>query len=82
MWGKNDLILYNKFHIIITNKIIMNYVHFSLDSKLYIFNGGHYTLTVSLVCVCSLVYMCTRTLVICFQRRYRVQKKKSLWFWN
>jgi hypothetical protein len=35
MW-ENNLILYNKFHIITTNKIMMNYVHFSQDSKLYI----------------------------------------------
>lgn len=77
MWEKNYLILYNKFHIIITNKIITNYVNFSFDSKLYIFNAVCYTLALSLVCVCPLVYMCIRTSVICFQRKYRVQQKKK-----
>ena len=80
MGEKNYPILYNEFHIIITNKIIMNNVHFSLDSKLYIINGGCYTLALSLVCVCPLVYMCTRTSLICFQMNYRVQQEKTLWF--
>jgi hypothetical protein len=61
----------------------MNYVHFSLDSKLCIFNGGLYTLTVSLVCVCPLVYMCTATLGDMLSKEIQGaggEKKKHLWF--